>query len=171
MIKGITIDLRSLTPSDLSFLFKIENNPNHWIFSDVPGPYTKEELIDFIEQSIKNTIYENKQERFVIQNKEGVSVGFIDLFDFDFTHKRAGIGVVIASEFRNKGFAKEALKIMERYAKEELKLHQLYASISQENLKSISLFKGCDFVMTAVKKDWFIKNSEYLALQFYQKVL
>jgi diamine N-acetyltransferase len=171
MIKGTSIDLRKLQPSDLSFLFEIENNPDHWNYSDIPGPYTKEELIHFIDESLESTVFETNQERFVIQDKQGQSVGFVDLFDCDFSHKRAGVGIVISSNERQKGYAKEALILLERYAKEELKLHQLFALISEENLKSISLFKGCGFEMTAIKQDWFLKDGMYLALQFYQKIL
>jgi diamine N-acetyltransferase len=82
-------------------------------------------------------------------------VGLIDLFDFDPFHLRAGIGILIANaEFRQKGYATEALKLMIRYSFETLQLHQLYCNISAENDVSLQLFQNVGFEVIGTKKGW-----------------
>lgn len=171
MYSGNHIELRALKPSDLPFLYQVENHPEHWKYSDIPGPYSKEDLMALIEESIHGSIYESFQERFVIEEKNQNPVGFIDLYDFDFTNKRAGVGVLVVPEYRRKGYAKEALLLLETYAKIDLKLHQLYALISEDNLKSRALFEENNYIKTSEKKDWYWAEGQFKNAFFYQKKL
>ncbi len=46
--------------------------------------------------------------------KQKKTIGCIDLFDFDPFHERISLGLLIASEHRNKGFAAEAISLCEK---------------------------------------------------------
>ena len=49
--------------------------------------------------------------------KDEKDIGTIELFDFEPTHLRAGVGIWIADESeRQKGFAKEALQLLINYS-------------------------------------------------------
>lgn len=77
----------------------------------------------------------------------------IDIFDFDFHNKRAGIGILIKnSKYRHKGYGTEALKLLLDYCFEHLNLHQLYCNISEDNEASIKLFKHHEFEEIGLKK-------------------
>ena len=85
----------------------------------------------------------------------GKAVGAIDLFDFDPFHFRAGVGILIHDEKDRKlGYASDALQLLCAYATNYLRLHQLYANISEDNLASIHLFKSSGFELVGTKKDW-----------------
>ena len=118
MLKGKNIVLRPLQDSDLDFLEKTENNKENWQFGSEQKQYTKQELADYIAKA-KTDIKVAKQYRFVIDLK-GAPIGFIDLFDY--TKKSAGVGVIISENYRNKGFAKEALMLLIHYAFSYIKL-------------------------------------------------
>ena len=83
-----------------------------------------------------------------------VTIGTIDLFDFDPMNLRAGIGIMIREEFREKGYATEALEMLIRYAFEVLHIHQLFCNISGENLASIRIFEKLGFIRCGEKRDW-----------------
>ena len=86
---------------------------------------------------------------------ENITVGAIDLFDFEPFHQRAGVGILIANkEHREKGMATEALAILIGYAFKTLRLHQLYCSIATNNEPSINLFTKAGFILIGEKKDW-----------------
>lgn len=85
----------------------------------------------------------------------------IDLFDFNPQHKRAGIGILIHPDFQKKGFASEALSLLIGYAFAHLDLHQLYANITTDNSKSISLFTKHKFEKVGVKKDWILTEGKF----------
>ena len=67
----------------------------------------------------------------------------IDLYDFEV--KAAGVGVLILEKYRRRGFAKESLKLLSKYAFSTLKLKKLFCSITTDNKKSIKLFTSVAF--------------------------
>ena len=155
MLKGKNIILRSLQNSDLDFLFEIENNTENWQFGSEKKEYNKQELLDYIANA-KTDITVAKQYRFVI-DLNSTPIGFIDLFDY--TTDSAGVGVIITKDYRNKGFAKEALNLLTDYAFVILDITQLYCSITKDNLRSIKLFTSCGFESKREKKglQYFVK--------------
>ena len=160
-LTGEHINLRALEPTDLPFLYQIENNELNWAVSNTHKPFSKFLLKQYLENA-QQDIYEAKQLRLLItERKNDVSVGFIDLFDYEPKHRRAGIGILIHPEYENKGVASEALKQLIEYAFTHIDIHQLYANITEDNLKSIALFEKFNFKKVGVKKDWIYVNGTY----------
>ena len=107
----------------------------------------------------------------MIANKENnAAIGLIDLFDFHPLHKRAGIGLLVQREYRQKGVASEALKLLISYAFHYLNLHQLYANITLDNEISIALFERFDFERVGLKKDWIFSKQKYKDEALYQLI-
>ena len=160
-LKGEHIYLRALEPSDLDFLYEIENDEMIWEISNTQTPYSKYLLKQYLKESHKD-IYEVKQLRLVICSYEDEVIGLIDIFDFDAKNRRAGIGIVIKDESnRGKGYGAEALNILINYSFEKLYLHQLYCNISEGNDASLKLFKQLNFEVIGLKKDWNLINQTY----------
>jgi diamine N-acetyltransferase len=149
------INLRALEPEDLELLYEWENNISYWIISSTVVPFSKYTLKRFIKNSHKN-IYETGQLRLMIEHiHDKVSIGTIDIFDFDSFHKRAGVGILIAKEdYRRKGYASMTLTCLINYCFDTLQLHQLYCNIMSNNRESMDLFKKVGFVESGIKKDW-----------------
>lgn len=158
-LENSLVKLRAPEMQDIDLLYTWENNMEIWKVSNTLTPFSKFVLKKYIETAHLD-IWETKQLRLIIEAKNQSSlmflpVGLIDLFDFDPFHLRAGIGILIAkNEFRQKGYATEALKLMVRYTFETLQLHQLYCNISSENHISLQLFQNVGFEIIGVKKDW-----------------
>ena len=168
-LKGIHINLRAIEPTDLAYLYQIENDELFWEVSNTQKPFSKYLLQQYLENA-QQDIYEAKQLRLVIEEKNGASVGLIDLFDFDPKHKRAGIGIVISQQFQGKGFANEAITLLVEYGFTHLDLHQLFANITEDNTKSISLFEKIGFKKIGVKKDWVFTNGKFKNEILYQLI-
>lgn len=170
MLKGKKVTLRALEPEDLTFLFSIENNTTFWEVSHTQTPFSKFLLKQYIENAHLD-IYEAKQLRLIIEEIETKEqVGIIDLFDFNPQHKRAGVGIVIDKKFQKLGYASEAMKLLISYSFSKLNLHQLHATITPDNSKSISLFEGHNFKMTGEKVDWVFSNGTYKNELTYQLI-
>jgi len=170
-LKGENIKLRALEPEDLDFLYILENDEAIWEVSNTQKPYSKFVLKEYLKNSHQD-IYEAKQVRLVIENIVSEScIGFIDLFDFDPNHRRVGVGIVIhKAEDKNKGFAFEALQLVCNYSFSHLNLHQIYASITEDNNASISLFEKAGFTQTGINKDWIFSNGSFKNELFYQLI-
>jgi len=154
LLKGKNVQLRALEPEDLEFVYAIENDLDYWHLGDTIAPFSKFAIKEYLESALLD-IYTTKQLRLVIETNQGMSVGLIDLFDFDHFHKRAGVGIIIHDEEnRSKGFGNEAVSLLCEYAQTQLQLHQLYCNVSSSNIKSIELFEKLGFVKIGEKIDW-----------------
>ncbi len=165
------IRLRALEPEDLELLYDWENNESYWAISNTISPFSKYTLKRYLENSHKN-IYEAGQLRLMIEHlNDKVTIGTIDIFDFDPFHKRAGLGILIVNEaYRRKGYASMALTCLISYCFHTLQLHQLYCNILSSNIESMELFKKLGFVQAGIKKEW-IKTSEgYLDEYIFQLI-
>jgi diamine N-acetyltransferase len=160
-LKGEHIYLRALEPEDLEFVHTIENDEDIWHLSNTQTPYSRFLIKQYIESAHKD-IYEAKQLRLVISNYENEPLGMIDVFDFDFLNKRAGVGVLIKNKKdRSKGVGAEALQLLVKYCFTHLQLHQLFCNISEENKASLKLFTKEGFQKIGLKKDWTFTNRKY----------
>ncbi|MBT8271664.1 MAG: GNAT family N-acetyltransferase [Bacteroidia bacterium] len=139
-LKGKHIYLRALEPEDLKLVHSIENDERIWEISQTQTPFSKYIIEDYIKNSHKD-IYEIKQLRLAIATMEDRTVGLIDIFDFDFKNRRAGIGLVIKDTTdRGKGYGREAVGLLINYCFSQLNLHQLFCDINEQNEASIKLF-------------------------------
>ena len=169
-LKGHLISLRALEPSDLELLYQWENNPLVWHLSNTTAPFSKHILKEYIENA-KHDIYVTKQLRLIINTPKYGPIGCIDLFDFDPTNQRAGIGILIADDqHRGKGYASEALEILCNYCFSTLHLHQLYCNINADNFKSINLFTKTGFTQSGNKRQWNRIQGGYVDELFFQLI-
>lgn len=169
-LKGKHIYLRALEPEDLEFVHAVENDEDIWELSNTQTPYSKFLIKQYLDNAHKD-IFEVKQLRLVISSYEDVALGMIDLFDFDFKNKRAGVGIVIQEpNNRLKGYGQEALRLLIDYSFSYLNLHQLYCNISEENQASIKLFTNQGFKKIGLKNDWNLVNGSYKNEYIFQLI-
>ncbi|MBP3354369.1 MAG: GNAT family N-acetyltransferase [Bacteroidales bacterium] len=166
------IFLRAVEPEDLEFLYKWENSIEIWEESNTLAPYSRLAIKEFIERSLSENVLEIKQIRFMVCSKHNNSVvGTADIFDIDTLHNRAEIGLLIDSDFRGKGFAKETLDLLCKYATDILMLKQLYVHIATDNISCIEMFEKSDFVKCGTLKSWLRRRSGYKDVAVYQRIL
>jgi diamine N-acetyltransferase len=165
-----TTYLRALEPSDLEFLYALENDIHVWHIGNTTTPYSKYVLEQYLENAAQD-IYTIKQLRLIICTKNGEPIGAIDLFDFDPLHNRAGVGIIIAPPYRGKGHATEALDLLMEYSRNVLHMHLIYCSVTATNLASIQLFKKAGFSETGIRKEWLRKADGWDDVVELQKLL
>jgi len=169
-LRGEHIYLRGLEPEDLDFLYQLENDPEIWEISGTTAPYSKHVLKLYLENAHKD-IYEVKQLRLCICNLKGSVLGLIDLFDFDPTNLRVGMGIVVSrSADRNQGVGTEAIGILSNYVFSVLGMRQVYVNVLEENAPSIHLFTKLGFQRIGVKKDWIYSNGTFKNEILFQKI-
>jgi len=137
--------LRKLEPTDLPFLYQWENDASAWADGANHNPLSQQDLRNYIE-STTGDIYRDGQLRLIIEETSNpLTLGCIDLFDFDPRNRRAAIGMYIAPEHRGKGVGKEALRLLEQYAFGHLNLRVLYAVIATKNIACTTLYRNTGY--------------------------
>ena len=156
MLQGKNIRLRPVEPSDIDFIYTIENEPSVWRVSNTLVPYSRFQIEQYVLSS-EHDLYAEKQLRLVIEliaNTHPEPIGAVDLFEFEPHDLRAGLGILIITDERQKGYAGETIEIIKQYCFEVLNLHQIHCNISADNHSSIQLFRNHGFQQTGTLKDW-----------------
>lgn len=164
------VSLRAIEPKDIDLLFDLENDVDLWKYSNRSQPYSRDLLQKYIANAHKD-IFEIRQIKFTICIDDDIAVGFIDLFDFEPLHHRAGVGLVVRERDKSKGYGGAALELICVYAQKYLQLHQLYAFIAEENKISIRLFESQGYCLAGIKKDWNFYEGRYHNEIIYQKLI
>ncbi len=169
------IILRAPEPEDLELLYRWENDPEVWSVSNTLTPFSRYVLKQYLENT-RHDIFEVKQVRFMIDLEEdsspAVTIGTIDLFQYDPLHLRAGVGILIKEKkHRRQGYAGQALDILLDYCFHTLQLHQVFCNISEDNEASIQLFRSRGFIETGRKKEWLRKEGRWLDELFFQRLV
>ncbi len=169
-LSGQNIGLRALEPADVDLLYKWENDQQIWYLSNTLTPFSRFDLEQYVLNAGRD-IFADKQVRLMIVKKSsGTTVGAIDLFDYNPSYQRVGVGILIAEPFREKGFASEALELVLKYCFETLRVHQVFANIAGNNKQSIRLFERMEFVRSGTKKDWLLTDGAWTDEFFYQRI-
>ncbi|HNR42475.1 MAG TPA: GNAT family N-acetyltransferase [Bacteroidales bacterium] len=165
------IRLRALEPEDLELLYRWENNESQWLISNTIAPYSKYTLRRYLENSHRS-IYETGQMRFMIDHiADDLTIGTIDIYEFDPYHNRAGLGILIANEeYRRRGYATMSLKCLIHYCFKTLQLHQLFCSILANNHESMDLFRKQGFVQSGIRRDWIKTPDGYIDEYLFQLI-
>ena len=142
-IKGEKVILRSVDTSDIDTILLWENSSDNPLYGVYDEQYTREDVVQFVENQQRFSLAENEQLRLMVCSHEGERLGCADLTEYD--GNKAFVSILIFDlDNRGKGLGYDALRILIPYAK-SLGLQALYANILPENLPSISLFKKLCF--------------------------
>lgn len=154
MLKGNSIYLRVVEAEDATKLFLWENDPENWKVSNTEIPFSMHSIHQLIEQ--QSNIRNSGEIRFIIcLNENENPIGTLDLYDVNFKHGYATIGIMIAEESeRRKGFAAESLRLISEYARDILDLSNLQCTIHGDNENSITLFEKVGFCRVGIRKNW-----------------
>jgi len=171
ILENEILKLRAVEPEDLDILYAWENNTGLWIHGNTLSPYSKLALRQYIEDAQKMDIYQCKQLRLMIIQKEDESIaGAIDLYDFDVRNLRAGVGILIDEKYRNRQYAYQSLEIIKEYCFGFLHMHQLYAYILINNDISTKLFEKAGFTKSGILTDWVYPDKQYSDVYIYQLI-
>ena len=79
------------------------------------------------------------------------------------------VGYSMDKDYQGKGYMKEALKLVLKYAKDELELHRLEASVLVDNERSKNVLIGCGFKEVGLNEKYLFINGAWRDhLTFYR---
>ena len=169
-IKNETITLRPAEPEDAERIFLWENDRDVWRMSGTHASYSRFQIEQFLLSD--NDLQTNKQLRLMIDLTEnGLTIGCIDIYDYNGFNQRASLGILIDKAHRRQGYAKASLALCVEYLFRDLMLHQVHCAIDALNTESQQLFENLGFALCGRRKEWirtakgFIDELEYQLLK------
>jgi diamine N-acetyltransferase len=143
-IEGENIILRSVDFSDVGTILLWENSNEEPLYGVHEEQYTREDVVQFVENQQRYSIVETEQLRLMICSHSGERLGAIDLAEYDGFSASVSI-IIVDSENRGRGYGSEALRLMIAYA-ESIGLQILRAKVLSENKISRQIFSSAGFV-------------------------
>lgn len=173
-LEGELIRLRAVEPEDAELIHTWENDPDVWAVSGTTEPFSHEQIRQFVERQLQGgDLFRTGQLRLMIEVAErSRTIGTLDLFEYDPLHGRAGLGILIYdAEQRGRGYAADAVETLCRYAREGLRMHQLWCNVGADNAASLGLFRKLGFREVGTKRDWLWTPDGYRDEILLQKIL
>ena len=97
--------------------------------------------------------------------------GCVDLYNYDPLNRRAAVGIMVASQYRRKGYALAILRELEKISATNYQLHTLFADIAATNIASIDLFRKAGYEECGHFKEWLNIDNQYIDTIRMQKLL
>lgn len=143
----MSLKLKIFSSSDINFLLKLRNQKDVILNSINKKKITKKIHQDWFKKIIKKHTNFN----FIIYYKSK-KIGFLR---FEKIKNRYFVNIAIIRNARNKNFAKKSLLLGEY----KTKIKNLYAKVLKNNIKSLSLFKSCNYnIISTYKKYYLMKK-------------
>lgn len=103
---------------------------------------------------------DNRSRLDCIIEYNGIPVGVIGLLQIDNINKKAEFYITIGStEFKRKGIATKATRLILDYAFSELKLHKVYLNVDEKNESACKLYEKVGFKCEGIfVRDMFFRN-------------
>lgn len=162
--------LRAPEPEDIPTMYGWENDSEVWSLGNQPALFSRKNIADYVD-NYDADIYSARQLRFIVcESESGRSVGTADLYDFDPVNLRSAIGILIDREFRCKGYASGALRLVERYSIGRLSVHQLWAIVAGSNVASRKLFEVAGYRIAGCLRSWVREDRHFEDAYIYQKL-
>ena len=159
-IKGKLVTLRAIEKEDLELMREMLNDPEienlvvGWAF-----PVSKYEQEKWYENNIGN----KNNLRFIVEtNDEKKAIGLATLTDIDWKNRKAMHGMKLSNKnYRGKGFGKDTVMAIMRYAFNELQLNRLNGCWFKENISSKAMYMKCGWQEEGCLRKYIFKNGKF----------
>ncbi len=147
-----------------------ENDPGFSESLPQTAPLSRLQVWKYVENYVADPFATRELRLMIYDDQAEVSIGYIEMFDFDPVNRRAGIGIYVAEPRRREGVALQALKLFEDYAVCTLGMHQLWATVALDNEPSRALFVKAGFKPAGRLRSWLRRPTTYEDALFFQKL-
>lgn len=161
--------IKKLAEEDLEMLYEFEIENRAYFEDMVPG--RGDDYYDFEIFKEKNRALLNEQKRelsyfYLIENKEGLILGRMNLVDIDESKGLGSIGYRVGQEYAGKGIVKRALHLL-LAATTELGIRQISAKTTTDNTASQKILEKNGFQYLKTSDETFRHNGQSVSFVHY----
>ena len=163
-LKGKRVTIRNFTPNDAEELLKYyERNKEHLKQFEPKRDnsfFTHETQREILQESYRQLMNGSGCDLGIYFNDS--LIGKVKISNIVYGVFKSGIlGYSIDKEYEGKGFMKETIELIIKYAKEYLELHRIEASVLMENERSKNVLLACGFEEVGVNKNYLFINGKW----------
>jgi diamine N-acetyltransferase len=109
---------------------------------------------------------------FIIALRAGNEpLGFIQLTAIDWVHGRGELGICLAAPAQHKGYGREALALLEGYARAVFNIRKIILYVLDSNLPAVKLYDQAGYATVGILKQHFYQQHAYHDVRLMEKLL
>lgn len=166
----MSIYLRAVEPSDVDTLYIWENDESLWPVSLTTTPVSRFQLDEYVRNNASDIYAERQLRLMIVEAETDTTVGTVDITDFNPHDRRAGVGLFIAAPYRRRGYARQALRLIDEYVSRTLGIHQLWAVVAIDNDASLSMLRACGYNSAGRLRSWLLRDGRYVDVVLFQRL-
>jgi RimJ/RimL family protein N-acetyltransferase len=125
--------------------------------------YLQNNWVITAEKQKENLISKSKSHHYsIIDNEINELIGEVCFVDINYVNRCAEISVIIGNkEYQNKGYGKEALKLLINYGYQSLSLNCIFLRVYEKNERAINCYKSVGFKQSGMIRQGAYYNQSY----------
>jgi RimJ/RimL family protein N-acetyltransferase len=158
-IHGKLVTLRAICQKDSEILQQWSNDPSLW---EMLGGWHFPFPIESTQKWIERLPQDSLNQRFAIEAPGMGIIGTANLVEIDWKNRHAFHGMMLGNkDIRGKGFGKDTIMAIMRYAFEELGMQRLDGSFIEYNTTSIAVYEKCGWKIEGRLRQWYFRNNRF----------
>ena len=163
MIEGKQVTLRGMEESDSSEMLLYWNNAEFLDYSGRTSPLTREELVEWIQETWKERKEEKSYTFGIVFNENSLPIGYIKLRVINRISRRGKVSIGIFNpSYRDKGLGTEALTLLVNFSFSSLNLLSLELNVFKNNPRAIASYSKIGFKNVGYRRKADYVNGEFL---------
>ncbi len=169
ILKGDRVTLRPWKQRDVPFFMALRNDiPTQTALMARPKPNTTQQVIQWL---MRHSDDDNIRFFVIASHDHDAACGFIELRDINTIDRWANLGICLTPSVRGQGLGREALAILEIYAKTEINLRKIVLHVISSNHTAIGLYEKTGYKTVGVHSDHHYANDQYHDVTIMEKIL
>lgn len=160
-LEGQLIAFKPLCLEDDKAIYPYASNSDVSRFIGWELKNTLEETHDYIAEMLRRQAAQTHLYASIMIKGTDTLVGTAMLFNFDHVANQAEVGYVLHQDFWGKGYASEAVALMDCFARETLGLHRIHARVVSGNMASARVLVKNGFDLEGRLRDHYKIEGQY----------
>jgi RimJ/RimL family protein N-acetyltransferase len=161
VLRGKLISLRNITRRDATAIYELAKSRDISRYTFIPFPYQLEDALYFIRYSQQRQRQGTEFNLGIQLNETGQIIGMIGLMKISYPHRRGEIGYWVGRPYWGKGIAVEAVRLMVKWAFQELGLRRISAGVMHPNQSSVRVLEKVGFVREGCYRKHIFRNNRW----------
>lgn len=159
MFTGEKTRLRAFREEDTDRFVEWESDLETRLLMDdaIPFPPQPEKL-----RSLPETLG-SKENAFLlaVETLDGKFIGSLALFDINWHHRFARIGISIGKPYQGKGYGTDAIRVLADFAFQQMNLRKIKLTVFAFNRRAIRAYQKCGFQVEGILREELYRNGRY----------
>lgn len=146
--------LRPPALGDVDTIYRLCQDPLVARFTTIPQPYKRTHAIEYVEKSSADWESGSGAAFVIISDSTGEVIGTIGVVRKPWDHAVAEIGYWLSADARGKGIASRAVRLLSRWAIENMNLARLQLGTNRANFASQRVAEKAGFKHEGILRNW-----------------